>query len=152
MSSSLPKIANSDQFVNRGEFASGKVSLAQLPRLADYLPEGFDVAQAELLTWSVRGIRDPLGRRALEIVVRGMVPVTCQRCLKMFLWPIDRQSTVLIAKTQEELIALDEASDLEVVLCDHGLDVQTLVEDELLLSLPFSPLHDICPDEGSSDN
>ena len=151
MSSSLPKIANSDRFINHGESASGEISLAQLPRLADYLPEGFDVAEAGLLVWSMHGVRDSLGRRALAITVRGVVPVTCQRCLKLLLWPVDQQATVLIAKTQEELIELDEASDLEVVLCDHGLDVQTLVEDELLLSLPFSPLHDVCPDEDSSN-
>ncbi len=147
MADPLPKIANGDRFIDRGESASGEVSLEQLPRLTDYVPDDFATAETAPLAWSMRGVRDSMGHRALEITVRGVVPVVCQRCLTPLLWPVDQQATVLIAKSQKELIELDETSDLEVVLCERGIDVQTLVEDELLLSLPFAPLHDVCPGE-----
>jgi uncharacterized protein len=143
--SSLPKIANTDRFIDAGETASGEIALTQLPRLAGCLPEGFDMEGVPPLVWSIRGARETTGRRALEISVRGGFPLECQRCLQSVSWKVSQRSTVLVAKTQDELIALDENSELEVVLCDKGIDAQTLIEDELLLSLPFAPTHEVCP-------
>ena len=47
---------------------------------------------------------------------------------------------------ERELAALDVASDDEVILADGPLDVEELVEDELVLTLPFAPAHEgPCP-------
>lgn len=143
--SPLPRIANSDRFIDAGERVSGEVALTQLPRLQDSLPEDFDMESAPPLVWSIHGTRDALGHRALEVSVNGVFPLECQRCLKPVLWNVAQQSMVLVAKTQDELVALDENSELEVVLCEQGIDAQALIEDELLLSLPFAPLHESCP-------
>ena len=45
----------------------------------------------------------------------------------------------LLAKDERELARLDEDDEHEVVLASAPLDPRVLVEDELLLTLPFAP-------------
>jgi DUF177 domain-containing protein len=54
---------------------------------------------------------------------------------------VDQSTELLLARTQSELTRLD-VEEIEVVLAMERLDALTLVEDELLLSLPFSPRHE----------
>ncbi|MGE5105443.1 MAG: YceD family protein [Betaproteobacteria bacterium] len=75
------------------------------------------------------------------MALRGSVSLTCQRCLAEFDWPIEQRSEVLLARDELELAALDAGSDSEVVLAEGSLDPLTLVEDELVLALPFAPRH-----------
>ena len=128
----------------------GTIPPQALPRLGDRLAERLD-EQAGTgsgtvgnLAWRIRGERDEEGRPALEVSIEGVIPLTCQRCLE----PVDErvgQSTVLlIAHGEAELASLDEASVHEVVLADGPLDAIELVEDELLLTLPFAPRHPAC--------
>jgi uncharacterized protein len=71
----------------------------------------------------------------------GSVTLECQRCLADFAWPIDVTTEVLLARDDAELAALDADSSLEVVLASGPLDPLSLVEDELVLTLPFAPRH-----------
>ena len=53
-----------------------------------------------------------------------------------------RQRTVaLLARSEAEGDALDAGSDEEVLVAAEPLDALKLVEDELLLSLPYAPTH-----------
>jgi uncharacterized protein len=80
----------------------------------------------------------------LRIGLRGSVTLECQRCLDDFAWLVDVTTEVLLARDDAELAALDADSSLEVVLAEGPLDPLALVEDELVLALPFAPRH---PDE-----
>ena len=47
---------------------------------------------------------------------------------------------MLLARNERELAVLDESDDVhEVILAAAPLDAQTLIEDEVLLALPFAP-------------
>ncbi len=67
--------------------------------------------------------------------------LTCQRCLADFRWPIDQRTEVLLAHDEREMAALDANSSSEVVQAPGPVDPLTLVEDELVLALPFAPRH-----------
>ena len=54
--------------------------------------------------------------------------------------PIQRRTELVLARDENELARLD-AEEAEVLLASTPLDAMTLVEDELLLSLPFAPMH-----------
>jgi len=72
--------------------------------------------------------------------------MTCQRCLEVFDWPLDHETRVLVARNDAELKALDDATDDEVILGSDEIGAHVLVEDELLLSMPFAPVHPgACP-------
>ena len=114
----------------------GSVDAHELPRVADLLSEG-----PAMVAWRIEGTVDPSERPALRIALQGSVTLVCQRCLADFEWPIDQATEVLLARDESELAALDADSSLEVVLAQGPTDALTLVEDELVLALPFAPRH-----------
>jgi uncharacterized protein len=126
----------------RSAVIEGRVDAAMLPRVADMLsPESRGVD----LAYRIAGSADANGRPALEVSIKGSVPLTCQRCLQAFVWPVDQRTLLLLARDERELARLDEEDhEHEVVLAGAPLDSVELVEDELLLTLPFAPR---CPDE-----
>ena len=52
---------------------------------------------------------------------------------------------MFVAHDDDEMAQLDSDSELEVVLATGPLDPAELVEDELVLAIPFAPLHPQCP-------
>lgn len=125
---------------SHGEIA-GTLSPAALERLDDRVLEGED-GEGGHIRWSIRGAADSLGRPALTVSIEGSVPLQCQRCLGRLDLPVSQSTTVLLARNDAELVQLDEASEQEVVLANAPLDAVALVEDELLLTLPFAPRHE----------
>lgn len=121
---------------------TGQIDAASLPRVADRLdPEGGDARVA----WRIVGTADAFGHPALEIGIDGAVPLVCQRCLQSFTWTVAQRTVLLLARDETELARIDAEDEHEVVLAKAPLDAVTLVEDELLLSLPFAPRCD-CAD------
>jgi len=114
----------------------GSIDAHALPRVDDVLGEG-----RATIAWRIEGTADASGRPALSIELSGAVPLTCQRCLGDFEWPVDQRTSVLLARDDRELAALDGDSDAEVVLAGKPVEPLALVEDELVLALPFAPRH-----------
>ena len=114
----------------------GSLDAHCLPRVDDLLGDG--PAKVE---WRVAGAIDAIGRPALMVDVAGTLPLTCQRCLANFEWPVEQRTEVLLAKSERELADLDADSGAEVVLASTPIDPLKLVEDELVLALPFAPRH-----------
>ncbi|MGE5171997.1 MAG: YceD family protein [Rudaea sp.] len=121
----------------------GSVDPHELARVADLIAVG-----PASIVWRIDGTRDAAGRPALTVTLKGAVSVACQRCLAEFDWPVEQRSEVLLAHDARELAALDADSESEVVLAEGSLDPLTLVEDELVLALPFAPRHP----EGACDS
>lgn len=98
------------------------------------------------IRWSITGGHDGVGRPMLMVKIEGSLPLVCQRCLQAFDLAVEQQTELLLARTEAELEPLDSA-EAEVVLAAAPLDATTLVEDEILLSLPFAPNHaeEQCP-------
>lgn len=114
----------------------GNIDAHRLARVADLLAPGrADIA------WRVSGAADAEGRAALDVELAGEVTLACQRCLGSFAWPVHQRGMVLLAASEGELEALDARSEAEVVLVAAPVDPLDLVEDELILALPFAPRH-----------
>ena len=118
---------------------AGTADVASMPRAADRLVEGSGRDSA-VVSWQITGTVDASGRPALDIRLDGSVPLECQRCLQAFAWPVAQGTTLLLARTERELEVLDESDDVhEVILAAAPQDAMTLIEDEVLLALPFAP-------------
>ena len=113
---------------------AGTMDAATLPRTADRLADG-----EATITWRIAGVADALGRPALEVSLDGAVALECQRCLRSFAWRVAQRTLLLLARDERELARLDEDDLHEVILAAAPLDPVALVEDELLLTLPFAP-------------
>ena len=94
------------------------------------------------VAWRITGTANALGRPALAIELTGNVPLECQRCLEPFTFPIAQRTLAVLAKDEADADALDADSEEEVLVADHPLDAAELAEDELLLTLPFAPMHE----------
>lgn len=121
----------------RGESLGGEIDVTRQARIADRLAPK---SGAVPIAWKIAGGRDGVARPTLTVTIEGSLPLVCQRCLQRFELPIAQRTELLLARTEAELEPLD-AGDAEVLLAAAPLDVLTLVEDELLLSLPFAPRH-----------
>ena len=127
----------------RASSVSGTLDARRLPNVADSLAPGDDPVP---IAWTVEGRRSAEGRPAISIDIEGDVPLVCQRCLAPMAWPVSQGTEVLLAHDEDELATLDAETDGEVILADRPLDAATLVEDELVLTLPFAPRHEgECP-------
>ena len=120
-----------------GGVLEGTFDVAHGPRIAELVAEG-----AEPVAWRIEATTDRAGRPALAISLDGAVAVECQRCLGRVEVPVARRTVALLAKSEADADALDADSDDEVLVADRPLDPDALVEDELLLTLPFAPMHD----------
>jgi uncharacterized protein len=115
----------------------GTLDVGASERLADRV-----AAQEASVKWRIEGTTDAAGRPALAIHIAGDVPLTCQRCLSTFALPVAQRTVAVLAKSEAEADALDTDSENEVLVADHPLDPAELIEDELLLTLPYAPMHE----------
>jgi uncharacterized protein len=120
-----------------GGEATGTLDARALPRLRDLVLQD----ESAPIAYTIRGTTDALGHPALEISISGSVRVACQRCLRAMTVQLDRRTLLLVASNEAELEAWDR-DEAEVALADESTDAAALVEDEMLLTLPFSPRHE----------
>jgi uncharacterized protein len=125
----LRKLAQAGQTVN------GELDLAFCDRLADQLAQ-----TTGRIAYRITGGQDMHGWPTATIALSGVVPLVCQRCLQAFDYPLETATTVRLARSERELAAWDE-EEIEAVLADQPLDTQDLIEEELVLGLPYAPMH-----------
>jgi uncharacterized protein len=82
----------------------------------------------------------------LHLEADTTVPLTCQRCLA----PVDVELAVdrwfRFAPDEDTAAAEDEESEEDVLVASRDFDLHALIEDELLMEIPVTPRHDVCPD------
>lgn len=138
-------------FARAGQALDGVARTDHFARLCEALPESQDGE----IRWRVQGRADaPTGRAWLDVDAQGPVRVICQRCLEPFNLPLRVSSTLGLVETQAQLDALDaleaegQGPEIEYLVAEQRFDVEGLVEDELILVLPYAPRHDVCPGGG----
>ncbi|MFN7086777.1 MAG: YceD family protein [Burkholderiales bacterium] len=82
-------------------------------------------------------------RLVLRLQIDGPLHLRCQRCLGRLDYPLHLTNTLRLVEKGEKLDeTLIDPEDDDCVEASDELDVLALVEDEILLSLPFSPRHE----------
>jgi uncharacterized protein len=127
-------VIDSLEFARTGQFLSGSLPVGSLARLKESLHD----AQGEV-RFEVKGAQDARGRPVLKLDVRGLLHLQCQRCLGMLDYPLRVSNTLLLTGPGTAELEEEEAESIEA---SSELDVGGLVEDEIILSLPYSPRHD----------
>jgi uncharacterized protein len=136
-----PRQLDLPRFAARDGTLAGEWPAAALDRLTlDAPPAG-----AGVVRWSARGERRPV--TWLHLQADTVVRLVCQRCLQELEHALSAQRSIRWVADEAEAERLDELSEDDVLaLPPQGrLDLQALVEDELILSLPLVPRHEVCP-------
>jgi uncharacterized metal-binding protein YceD (DUF177 family) len=84
--------------------------------------------------------------RTLNIKIKGCVHLLCQRCEHAILHTLNVENKLEVFTSEEQLeniAILDEAYDS--IIASETFDMHAFAEEELLLSLPAYPVHDLCP-------
>mgnify|MGYP000051729119 FL=1 len=87
--------------------------------------------------------RDAQRRAFLRGDIATVVTLTCQRCLETM--ELSVQATIDLALVYDEEHAEKLAEDVDYLVApEQGLVLAEVIEDELLLNIPFTPMHDDC--------
>lgn len=105
--------------------------------------------EGTVVQWAVQGEKSTSGLFFLVVRISTCLQLECQRCLGPVAWPVEvntRLQLVSASVLEADEHEQDSSQDLvERIANSHRLDVQALIEDELILSLPYVPMHKVCP-------
>lgn len=132
------------EFARNGLELGGAVPLGQLSRLDDLL-----VSRNGNLSFTLYGQTGKDGDFLL-LSLQGVLYLRCQRCLEELEQPVSQTSRLKLVQAKM-LDTLEETDDTDCIEATRNLDVWTLIEDEVLLGLPFAPRHEneACHSSGS---
>ncbi|HTR05714.1 MAG TPA: DUF177 domain-containing protein [Paraburkholderia sp.] len=142
------------EFARSEREAAAAVRVSQLPRMLNEVPaEARDRDTA--FTWQAAGFtqQELQGdgtegpQPYLRLAIHGSAWLTCQRCLAPYEQAFNADATFRIVQTEEEAdeLPLDD-DEFEVIVGSRHFDLVDLIEEELLLSLPLVPKHEVCPE------
>jgi uncharacterized protein len=135
-------------FAEEGARLEGEWPLAALSRLADSAATEAPPVPADLVRWHVRGESRPVrGGPAqvwLHLAADARIALQCQRCLQPIAVGLAAERSFQFVAGENTAAELDADSEDDVLALTRSLNLQELVEDELLLSLPLVPRHDRC--------
>lgn len=128
------------EFASAGATQHGILPLSEFSRLRDLL-----ASDAGEVAYVVEGTHDGRGRPSLRVKAQGALQLRCQRCLEPLAFDADTESLLVLAATQAEIDAEPEQVEgPDRVLGGREMRIRDLVEDELILALPYAPRHEDC--------
>ena len=137
---SHPPVIDGFEFASAGATQQGVLPLSGFPRLRDML-----ASDEGEVAYQLRGVHDERGRPSLRLRVDGELQLRCQRCLGPLAFEVKADQLLVLAATQAEIDA--DPGDVDApdrVLAAKEMSVADLVEDELILAVPYAPRHDEC--------
>ncbi len=125
---------------------SGHDTLSKYERL---IKETNGLGSDHPLNWSVRGeLRTDqagAGQVWLHLTVDVSLPLVCQRCLGLADIALAVKQSFRFVESEEVALAQDDDCEEDLLVLSCEFDLGALIEDEVLMALPVSPRHEICP-------
>lgn len=143
-STPLPKQVDVRKFVAADLSIDAREPLARFARLAEMLESSDGDVEVHLHFYT-----EPQGPKRIDGRVQATLTVLCQRCLKPLALPIDSQFRAAVVWSDEEAGRLSK--DVEpYIVGEEPQDIRDLIEDELIISVPYANYHDdgACAVEG----
>lgn len=120
-----------------------------VPNYARLVAELATSATDAIVSWEASGEERPGadGKPVpwMHLEAETTVPLVCQRCLS----PVDTELYVdrwfRFVADEATAEAQDDESEEDLLVLSRDFDLHTLIEDELLMEIPVTPVHDVCP-------
>ncbi len=133
----LPKKVDPRKLAEREVTLEGSISLGNMPELASLLVDANGDVSVEL-QFAV----DEQKLRTVSGQAHAEVKQLCQRCLEPVTLNLDAEFNLAVVLNEEQAKNLPRYYD--PLLLDEEVELSTLVEEELILSLPVVCYHDDC--------
>ena len=134
MSEPWSQLSDVDRLADRQADVAFEIPLDQMPRVREQF------ASAGGKVSGVAHFRREAGFRVAELEMSGSAQLVCQRCLEPMQVQIEGHVQVALIVSQTEADRVP--TEFETVhVPENHIRVRDLVEEELLLTLPISPLH-----------
>lgn len=128
------------RFALDGRSLGGRVALAGLARLSDVLAD-----TAGEVEWALSGVRGADGKPFLRLELKARPVLHCQRCLSGLEMVFEHVSLLRLVRPGTPIGDDDlENDEYDTIEAQPDLDVIALLEEEMLLALPFAPMHEGC--------
>ena len=144
----IPKKVNPINLAKSAETLSGTVNIARLmPRLKDMLVEG---DEPTIMSYELEFGVDAGNRAYVKGFIKGSLEVTCQRCMSPMTLNIDSSFALALVKKSTPESEMPKEYEPLILEADTVVPAEIL-EDELLLCIPYAPMHEEkCKEDFSS--
>lgn len=144
-----PRRLDVEAFAGEDATLSGDWPLLMLERLAACAHAEASPGDGDRVRWQCRGerraVRGSSAQVWLHLEAQAALQLVCQRCLGAVSCALEARRSFLFVPGEDAAAALDADSEDDVLALTRSLDLAELIEDELLLSLPLVPRHEVCP-------
>jgi len=133
-------------FAEANATLSDESALAAFPRLA---AEAVAPGDADAVRWSATGEerQDAAGASVpwLHLSAQAAITLTCQRCLAPVVEHLEADRWFRFVANEDVAAVEDELAEEDVLAVSREFDLTALIEDELLMDIPITPRHEVCP-------
>ena len=136
----VPAFIDARAMAERRKTLQGSYAFCRLSRLAALLYG--PLTDADDIAFHLDFFIDEAGHPAIRGSVQAVLPLLCQRCLQPMSFSLQRDIALRIVECREEIRRLPAGVEPLEITGVSGLRVQDLIEDELLLSMPYAPRHE----------
>jgi uncharacterized protein len=116
---------------------SGELNLSEVSRLSDLL-----LPPLEKLPVSVNFYFDSTHAIHIAGKIQGCLYLRCERCLNTMIYPLDITFDLTGVNDIESANSLPNELEPVIIPEDGQIELQTLLEDEIILNLALVPRHD----------
>ncbi|TAG27011.1 MAG: DUF177 domain-containing protein [Burkholderiales bacterium] len=139
-------------FAQNAAQLEGEFPLSKLERLSqDLYQQEASLASKTVsnVSWQASGesvaVTGGAAQSWLHLSLQAQIPLQCQRCLQGMQHSIDAEHSFRFVKDEAEANAQDDDAEEDLLVASKQFNLLELIEDELLMALPYVPTHDVCP-------
>ena len=130
-------LINNLEFARKQGQVEGEIDLACFERLSAMTVN--ESKQQQKIKYQLVGSHTKYHLPSLHMSINTVLPVICQRCLESMQLELALNFDYVLSETEPVEFEGDEEVDwLEV---SPNMNLNNLVEDELLIAMPFAPVH-----------
>ena len=133
-----PILINNLEFAKKQEAITHSIDVDSCERLLDLLETSSTLPRN--IRYNLTGSTSTFHLPSLGLTIEATLPVLCQRCLQPMQLDLSLDYAYVIAEVEPETFEGDE--EIDWLEASREMNVNTLVEDELLMAIPLGPLHD----------
>ncbi len=139
-------------FAKKNHHIHGSVPLASLLRFQELIHhlapskalEGERLALHEgFVEYDVLGKVNATGQCIVELGLGVHLTTFCQRCLSAMPLKLSLHFNYLIDEmTEAQILDADDRDDYDIQPASQSMDLLALIEDEIMMAMPISPMHE----------